>query len=272
MKYKTKWLVDGSITAGNPISTNFLWNEIAVDSSSSRSVAEDNSCAVDALTVAIFATPPPRWTDFFEADTIDLAKRGQAEFQGRCSSCHGTAKAWDGSCGEPAAADLLETTKVIYHAETPIFDVGTDPQRARGMEYFAEALNGLAISEWMKTTVEVQEGYIPPPLEGIFSRYPYLHNGSVATLCELLSPVEERSVSFYRASEDAATDYDANCVGYPVGDAIPATWTEIEDGLVDTREEGVSNQGHTFMLDEYNGLPALTPSSRSDLIMFLKTL
>ena len=279
MKYKTKWLADGSITAGNPILTNFLWNEIGrgTDLYELEAWLEVNSRAVDALTVAIFATPPPRWTDFFGADTIDLAaaKRGQAEFQGRCSSCHGTyEKAWDGAdAASLAAADLLETTKVIYHAETPIFDVGTDPQRARGMEYFAEALNGLAISEWMKTTVEVQEGYIPPPLEGIFSRYPYLHNGSVATLCELLSPVEERSVSFYQGpSEDAATDYDADCVGYPVGEAIPAAWADIEDGLVDTREEGVSNQGHTFMLGEYNGLPALTPAARSDLIMFLKTL
>ena len=67
-------------------------------------------------------------------------------------------------------------------------------------------------------------------------------------------------------------DYDAACVGYPVGDAIPAEWTEIEDALVDTREEGVSNQGHTLMLGEYNGLPALTPETRTDLIMFLKTL
>ena len=57
-----------------------------------------------------------------------------------------------------------------------------------------------------------------------------------------------------------------------LGDALPAAWAEIEDGLVDTREEGVSNQGHTFMLGEYNGLPALTPEARSDLIMFLKTL
>ena len=184
-------------------------------------------------------------------------RKGPAEFS-RCSSCHGTyEKAWDGADATSlAGADLLETTKVIYHAETPIFDVGTDPQRARGMEYFAEALNSLAISEWMKTTVEVQEGYIPPPLEGIFSRYPYLHNGSVATLCELLSPVEERSVSFYQGPSEDAADYDADCVGYPVGNAIPAAWAEIEDGLVDTREEGV-NQGHAFKLGEYNGLPAL---------------
>ena len=279
MKYKTKWLADGSITAGNPILTNFLWNEIGrgTDLYELEAWLEDNSRAVDALTVAIFATPPPKWTDFFPASSIDLnaAKRGQVEFQARCASCHGTyEKAWDSSESASLGLDAqLVTTKVIYHAETPIIDVGTDPQRARGMEYFADALNGLAISEWMKTTVDVQEGYIPPPLEGIFSRYPYLHNGSVPTLCELLSPAEERSVTFYQGpSENAATDFNEDCVGYPVGDAIPAEWAEIEDALVDTREEGVSNQGHTLMLGEYNGLPALTPEARSDLIMFLKTL
>ena len=56
MKYKTKWLADGSITAGNPILTNFLWNEIGrgTDLYELEAWLEDNSRAVDALTVAIF--------------------------------------------------------------------------------------------------------------------------------------------------------------------------------------------------------------------------
>ena len=237
----------------------------------------DNSRAVDALTVAIFATPPPVWTDFFDPSSIDLesARRGQAEFASRCAACHGTyEKAWDSAdAADLPPADQLKTTKVVYHASTPVIDVGTDPQRARGMEYFAQALNDLEISKWMKTTVTVQEGYIPPPLEGIFTRYPYLHNGSVPTLCELLTPAAERSTQFYQGpSENEATDYDSNCVGYPVGDAVPEAWRAIEDGLVDTLEEGVSNQGHEFMLGPYNGLPALSPERRADLIMFLKTL
>ena len=36
------------------------------------------------------------------------------------------------------------------------------------------------------------------PLDGIWLRAPYLHNGSVPTLRDLLRPPDERPVVFYR--------------------------------------------------------------------------
>lgn len=283
LKYKTRWLADGSIVAGNPVLTNFLWNELGrgTDLVELEAWMQQNPRAIDALTVAVFASTPPRWTDYFAADSIDLdsAKRGQQSFAMRCARCHGTYhKAWDADA-MPDDSDAMDaiarlaTTRVEYHAQTPIFDVGTDPLRADGMNAFADRLNALAISEWMQTVVEPQAGYVPPPLDGIWGRYPYLHNGSVPTLCALLSPPAERPTTFHAGpSEDAETDFDADCVGYPTGDAMPAAWAEVEDSLVDTTLPGLGNGGHTEMFDGTDGNPPLAADERADLIEFLKTL
>ena len=89
----------------------------------------------------------------------------------------------------------------------------------------------------------------------------------------MLAPPAERPVQFYQGpSEDAATDFDTGCVGYPIGDAIPEAWHAIEDGLIDTTRPGLSNQGHDEMLDGRDGNPPITAEERADLVMFLKTL
>jgi mono/diheme cytochrome c family protein len=185
LKYKTHWLADGSIVAGNPILTNILWNEIGrgADLNELEIWMKNNKKTIDELTVAAFATEAPRWTDFFPATTINLtkAKKGEMLFNNRCQKCHGEyEKAWnDKNARNLNSVDILATTKVNYHEQTPIKDVDTDPQRSIAMKAFADSLNKLAISKWMKTTVIPQEGYIPPPLVGIWARYPYLHNNSI---------------------------------------------------------------------------------------------
>lgn len=279
MKYKTRWLADGSIIAGNPVHTNFLWNELGrgTDLVELEAWMDENHGVVESLTAAVFANEAPRWTDFFGAETIDLAsaKRGQALFGGRCSGCHGTyEKAWD----SPEASDLspvdsLRTTRVLYHEQTPVVNVGTDPQRALGMEHFASRLNELEISISMKTEVAPQEGYVPPPLVGVWARYPYLHNNSVPTLCDLLSPAASRTPTFWQGpSEDPEVDFDAGCVGFPTGDAVPESWKLDGDGFYDTQLPGLSNVGHESMFLAEDGSSTLSNQDRDDLIVFLKTL
>ncbi|PKN56131.1 MAG: hypothetical protein CVU56_17705 [Deltaproteobacteria bacterium HGW-Deltaproteobacteria-14] len=279
MKYKTRWLADGSIVSGNPVFTNFLWNELG-RGADLRELAQwlaDNQRVVDELTVAIFATEPPRWEDFFGAESIDLAaaQRGQLLFEGTCARCHGSYdKAWDGAqAGELAPAERLRTSRVRYHERTPVLDVGTDPQRAEGMASFAGRLNALAISVWMGTVVEVQGGYVPPPLEGIWARYPYLHNQSVPTLCALLTPAAERPTSFWMGpSDDPDTDFDPACVGFPLGDAVPTSWQADPHAFFDTTTPGLSNAGHDAWLRDEAGAPRFDAAQRADLIEFLKTL
>ena len=51
----------------------------------------------------------------------------------------------------------------------------------------------------MNTVVEPQEGYVPPPLVGIWMRYPYFHNGSAPTLCDVVTRPSQREKVFYQA-------------------------------------------------------------------------
>lgn len=278
VKYKTRWLSDGSVVAGNPIFTNFLWNEIGrgTDLHELETWLQDNQRMVDALTAAVFATPAPTWTDFFPADALDIeaAKRGEVTFNELCASCHGTyEKGWSAdNAAELDAVALVATTRVVYHEQTPVYDVGTDGQRALGMRAFADGLNGLAISAWTGTQIELQDGYVPPPLEAIFSRYPYLHNNAVPSLCELLTPAAERAPEFWMGpTEDAATDFDPDCVGYPMGDATPESW-KTDEARFDTTQPGLRNTGHDAWLVDGAGQPVMDEAGRHDLIAYLKTL
>lgn len=279
LKYKNRWLADGSIVSGNPILTNFLWNEIGrgTDLEELEDWMERNESTIKELTVAAFSTKPPPYTDFFGVQAINLekAKRGQKHFQESCQKCHGDyQKAWDSEDAWLLPADeLVKTTKLVYHEETPVKNVGTDPGRYEGTKHFASRLNELRISKWMKTVVEPQEGYVPPPLDGIWSRYPYFHNNSIPNLCALLTPPAQRPKTFWQGpAVDKERDFDQDCVGYPVGEAVPSEWKEEKDAFYDTRRVGMSNQGHYKMLLHQDGSEKYDAQQKSELIEFLKTL
>jgi hypothetical protein len=279
LKYKTHWLADGSITAGNPILTNILWNEIGrgADLRELQKWMEANKKTIDELTVAAFATEAPRWTDFFPTSSIhiDLARKGEQVFINRCQKCHGEyQKAWSGqNASDLNDVELLKTTQVIYHEQTPVKDVDTDPQRFVAIKAFASSLNNLAISKWMKTTVTPMEGYVPPPLVGIWSRYPYLHNNSIPSLCALLTRPELRPRAFVQGpAVNPATDYDQKCVGYPIGNKIPKAWLNDKEAIYVAGKGGLSNRGHTSSFLGDNGEELLSPDDKSNLIEFLKTL
>ncbi|MFP5459474.1 MAG: hypothetical protein ACLGG7_12130 [Bacteriovoracia bacterium] len=277
VKYKTRWLSDGSIVAGNPIHTNFLWNEIGrgIDLKELERWLDANIEKVEQLTAAVFATEAPYYLDHLPADTLDveLAKQGQPVFANTCARCHGEyEKAWD----SPAAAlmplsEQVKTTRVWYHKKTPVHDVGTDPGRYLGMKYFAEDLNRLKISRTLKTIVEPQKGYVPPPLVGIWARWPYFHNNSAPNLCAVLTRSSERPVTYIAGPAiDPRIDYDADCGGYPA--AVPENWKGKPEYVYDTRRKGMSNQGHDegIFLDE--GRELLSPQEKRALVEFLKTL
>lgn len=279
LKYKTRWLRDGSIVSGNPIYTNFLWNEIGrgTDLKKLENWMKENGQVVKELTAAVFSIEAPHWTDFFPADSIDLsaAKRGQKHFKKSCAKCHGAYdKAWDlPNADELTLTEKLKTSKVVYPKKTKVKNVGTDPHRWQGTKYFADDLNRLAISKWMKTKVVPQEGYVPPPLVGLWARYPYFHNNSVPSLCDILSKPKDRTVVFYQGpADDPETDFDSDCVGYPTGRDIPKTWYKEKEAKFDTRKPGLSNSGHSKMFLNDDGSEKYSPIEKKELIMFLKTL
>jgi mono/diheme cytochrome c family protein len=92
------------------------------------------------------------------------------------------------------------------------------------------------------------------PLAGVWATGPYLHNGSVPTVYELLSPPEERRAVFWTGGRAL----DLSHLGYESGDA-PGRFR------FDTSLPGNRNDGHRF--------PAggLTPDQRLAVIEYLKS-
>jgi mono/diheme cytochrome c family protein len=279
VKYKTRWLSDGSIVQGNPILTNFLWNEIGrgVDLKNLEDWIAENRDTIDDLTAAVFATQAPAYLDFLPAESFDLAlaKAGQAPYEATCMRCHGRyEKGWEAPDAEQLSVKAqARTVRVHYHRKTPVIDVGTDPGRHRGMRHFAGPLNRLAISRAIETIVEPQQGYVPPPLVGIWARWPYFHNNSAPSLCAVLTRAAERPVRYVSGpAVNPATDYDAECGGYPELAKAPAAWRARSEHVFDTRKPGLGNGGHDEGIFLREGREVLTPTQKRAIIEFLKTL
>lgn len=279
LKYKNRWLSDGSIVSGNPVHTNFLWNEIGrgTDLKTLEKWLLDNDDKIRELTAAVFASRPPRYEKFFGvgAINIDKAKQGQKHYAMACARCHGTyTKGWDEThAGTLTDLELIQNVKLTYHKKTPVRDVGTDPGRYLGMREFAGALNSLQISKAIGTVVEPQKGYVPPPLDGIWSRWPYFHNNSVPNLCALLTKASDRPATYWAGpANDRNTDFDQDCVGYPLAEKTPAAWKRNKDFFYDTKKEGLRNTGHDEGIFLKNGAEIFTQAEKSELVEFLKTL
>jgi hypothetical protein len=99
--------------------------------------------------------------------------------------------------------------------------------------------------------------YKARPLNGIWATSPYLHNGSVRTLKQLLLPPAQREQSFLVGSRE----FDPTEVGFVSAAAAAAA----QPFLFDTRITGNSNKGHVYGT-------ALSDADKADLLEFLKTL
>ncbi len=108
-----------------------------------------------------------------------------------------------------------------------------------------------------------QRAYKSRPLHGVWATPPYLHNGSVPTIHDLLSPLRARPITFYVGHRE----YDPGKLGY-VTDKRPGSF------LHDTRVTGNSNSGHLFTDVEMPGRIGrrLSEAERSDLIEYIKVL
>ncbi|MHC5538410.1 di-heme-cytochrome C peroxidase [Singulisphaera rosea] len=95
-------------------------------------------------------------------------------------------------------------------------------------------------------------GYKSRPLNGIWATAPYLHNGSVPSLAELLKPENERTKSFHIGS----IEFDTANVGFKDDPSQP---------VYDTTLDGNSNAGHRYGTQ-------LTTDEKRDLLEYLKSL
>ena len=181
----------------------------------------------------------------------NLAAKGAPLYQQYCANCHG-------ANGRDFAGDSVGTV-------TPIEYIGTDRHRLDSYTYDLAVNQNLLyagtrdpnerFSHFRKTF-----GYANMPLDGLWLRAPYLHNGSVPTLRDLLEPSSRRPKSFHRGYDV----YDAARVGF-------VSNVSQEDGRpyfqFVTDVPGNSNKGHegpAYGTD-------VPPDEKTALVEYLKT-
>lgn len=170
-----------------------------------------------------------------------LAAQGKPIYQRMCASCH-------------------EAGGEHFGAVTPQAEVGTDPERMKAFDdAMAKRMDTIGAGyPWAFHRFRSTNGYANHPLAGIWLRAPYLHNGSVPTLDDLLKPADQRPATFY-AGNDV---YDQARVGFVSNVASNGSRQFI---MFDTHEKGNSNVGH------YYG-STLSDADRRSLLEYLKTL
>jgi hypothetical protein len=193
----------------------------------------------------IWTMPPPEYP--YPIDAVRAA-RGQAVYQQHCQSCHADhrfrtgVKAGD-RVGEVEDIDLVKT----------------DPHRLDSYTA-AFASNQYALfpdSKYRFTRFRKTHGYANQPLDGIWLRGPFLHNGSVPTLRDLLNPAAQRPPAFYRGYDV----FDQAGVGFvsTVAAADGRRFTRYDTSL-----PGNGNMGH-----EYG--TSLPDDDKNAIVEYLKT-
>jgi mono/diheme cytochrome c family protein len=176
----------------------------------------------------------------FPPSRIDRARAAEGEnvFAQACARCH--------------AVDGAQIGQV-----TDLAEVATDPERLHSFTpELATRMNTIGRGKpWAFRRFRKTNGYANMPLDGLWLRAPYLHNGSVPTLRALLFP-QERPQVFYRAYDV----YDWNNLGF----VSSGSDAEAQGVRFDTTVKGNSNAGHLYGA-------SLTTSERELLLEYLKT-
>jgi mono/diheme cytochrome c family protein len=181
--------------------------------------------------------PPPAYP--YNIDQ-SLAARGHEIYNQSCANCH--------AFGGPQVGQVV-----------PKAEIGTDPHRVDSFTpALAEKMNTLGAGyPWQLTHYRKTDGYSNVPLDGIWARAPYLHNGAVPTMWDLLHAVAERPKVFYRGYDV----YDREKVGF----IASGPEAEAAGFKFDTSLPGNGNQGHLYGID-------LSPEDKKALVEYMKTL
>lgn len=210
------------------------------DSTHAREIVQDFQ---DVVAWAATIKPPV----YPAAINRELVPRGKAIFEETCSKCHGT---YGDNPDYP--------NKII-----PLEKVGTDPYYAQYF-YSESGLTSWYNSSWFAHSQPSSQmlpslGYVAPPLDGIWATAPYLHNGSVPTLMDLLD--SDRRPDFWkRGKGDLNYDYEQLGLTYTKSD-----YRDKSKETYRTDHLGFDNSGHTFG-------DHLTDEERKALLEYLKTL
>lgn len=180
------------------------------------------------------------------------AQAGAVVFAEHCERCHGT------------YAANAEQTDTYPNLLVDIDYVGTDKAMLESYQEQPEFLDWYNASWYATGTsgahLNQTNGYVAPPLDGIWATAPYLHNASVPSLAVLLDS-KLRPTFWKRSFGTEMVDYDQAAVGWKY-----QTPTAQNDGeTYDTTKWSYGNGGHTFG-------DVLTAEQRAAVIEYLKTL
>jgi len=263
----------------SPVPAHTMLMNLDGATTSFRSVLIDSALGLGARNTPFFRARIPQLLDWLRELrppayplAIDGAKaaRGASVFEANCASCHASGR------------NNREGTVI------PIEEVGTDPERLDTWRHTGAAAkaNAKVASLGIKRTPMIEtDGYIAVQLDGIWLRGPYLHNGSVPTMRDLLAPPDRRPKVFCRGYDVIDKEglgfisderVDPRCVeGSPP--LKPSPWDRrLPDGRWDewprprvwkyyVSERGNGNGGHDYGT-------RLSAAEKDDLIEYLKTL
>jgi mono/diheme cytochrome c family protein len=238
--------------------------------------------AIGRLQKWLLTRQPDAWPK--EEWPIDAAKaaRGEVVYKAYCLACHGTnGKDFSAPCSVPQNiasqrceqqgkdvpyGDCVGTVKPLNAPGDPS-PLNTDAYRLNSYTYDLAANQGMlyAGEPYRFKHFRKTFGYANMPLDGIWLRAPYLHNGSVPTLRLLLEPSSpnapaHRPRGFYRGNDN----FDPKQVGFVW--QVPAGDGRIYF-LFDTSLKANGNAGH-----EGAAFGTTLPASDKDaLVEYLKT-
>ena len=244
---------------------------------------------------------PPKWPEeIFGKIDRDKARQGKDLFVSLCSGCH---NAWPYTWSEPnkygkrfvlvglIPQSLVGTDPNQFETLRPyaltehLSDSLPPPLKGKPLVLTGELYGALsqsvleaAIAKYKPSEAEMLklQGYreIPPPAppqrvykaaprDGVWATPPFMHNGSVPNLYEMLVPASQRTKKFYVGRE-----FDPVKVGLD-------TSGKSGDFVYDTTLNGNSNAGHSFENGPRgNGVigPLLTDDQRWALVEYLKSI
>lgn len=277
---------------GNNGTTNFIdsqGNPVQGDAKWKTSIDFVGAAKMEA---GIRKLSAPKWPEstLGEVDSI-RAEKGKVLFEKNCSSCHAP---------YPVRAPESDKAKLAV-VTVPLEIIGTDPAHAKTFserKYDLAKLTGnptpvagtagliLGINairnygyDQLKLDKQKREemdgfgrenkiraplAYKARTLDGIWATPPYLHNGSVPNMYELLSPSSERSKQFWTGSYE----YDPVKLGYVASKGGGNYF------LVDVSVPGNLNHGHEFNDGKGKGIIGrkLSRDERFELIEYLKVI
>ena len=213
------------------------------------------------------AIPAPAWPASFPAPDAARTTRGEAVYQASCASCHSPTVDAMGLY-DPVVADVGTDPNLLARYLAPV-NVGppigsgtlaallTPVVRELDQGYCAAAKLSPAACLQLDDVYDAAlnptgrrgapslfataTGYQAKPVAGMWAMAPFLHNGSVPTIADLLNPAAQRPATFAVGHGG----YDTTRLGlvtYPslAGEAAAAGATF----LYDTTQPGNSNAGH----------------------------